>query len=522
MPHSTLRKVGIASLIMMLSIFLSRVIGLFREMVIAYFGGAGSGVDAYQIAFIIPEILNHIVASGFLSVTFIPIFSRYLSEDREADGWRIFSIVYTSFGSLLLLLIIVAVLLAPELVRLLAPGLNDPSTYRMAVRMTRIIIPAQFFFFSGGMYMAVQFAKERFALPALAPLFYNMGIICGGVFLGPRLGMEGFAWGVLFGAFVGNFAVQYLGARQVGMKFSLFFHFRNPDLIRYITLTLPLIFGLTMMFSTEIFLKFFGSFLPAGSIAGLNYGLRVMLMMVGLFGQAVGVAATPYLSRLAVEKRLDELNNLLNTTLRYLGLVIPLSALLMVLRTEVVVILFQRGRFGPAATALTAQVLLFLMTGAFAFAAQTVVVRGYYAVQNTLLPAAMSSFAVLLSIPVYIVGMKFWGISGIALAISLSSILQVLILYMIWNRKNRNTQSRDVYLAYGRLLVLSAILGGILELLKNQLHFHLPETTFLSSMIICLIVGALFSLLMIVAAKYFKIQEFTDTIDTIKARFHRA
>jgi len=522
MSQSIHRKVGIASLIMMLSVFLSRVIGLFREMVIAYIGGASGDVDAYQVAFVIPEILNHIVASGFLSVTFIPIFSRYLSQKREADGWQIFSVIYTIFGSLLLLLIVIAVLLAPSLVKLLAPGFDDPVKFQMAVRMTRIIIPAQFFFFSGGIYMAVQFAKEKFALPALAPLLYNTGIIGGGVFLGPKLGMEGFAWGVLAGAFIGNFAVQYFGARQIGMKFSPAFDFRNPDLIRYIKLTLPLIVGLTMMFSTEIFLKFFGSFLPPGSIAGLNYGLRVMLMMVGLFGQAVGVAAMPFLSRLAVEKRFDEMNSLLNTALRYLGLVIPLSVLFIVLRKEVVTILFQRGQFDPDATALTANALLFLMTGAFAFAAQTVVVRGYYAMQNTLLPTALSSFSVLLSIPIYIIGMNLMGVSGIALAISLSSILQVTLLYFFWNRRSGNTQSGKVYLFYGRMFILAAILVGILEPLKNMLRFQLAENTFFNSMIICLIIGPLFLFFIMVVAKRFNIPEITDTINQIKSRLHRS
>jgi putative peptidoglycan lipid II flippase len=522
MSQSIHRKVGIASLIMMLSIFLSRVIGLLREMVIAYIGGASGDVDAYQIAFIVPEILNHIVASGFLSVTFIPIFSRYLSKDREEDGWRIFSIIYTVFGSLLLLVIIIAVFLAPALVKLLAPGFDDPVKFQMAVRMTRIIIPAQFFFFSGGIYMAVQFAKEKFALPALAPLLYNIGIITGGALLGPKLGMEGFAWGVLAGAFIGNFAVQYFGAKKVGMKFFPAFDFRNPDLIRYIKLTLPLIVGLTMMFSTEIFLKFFGSFLPPGSIAGLNYGLRVMLMMVGLFGQAVGVAATPFLSRLAVEKRFDEMNSLLNTTLRYLGLVIPFSVLFIVLRKEVVTILFQRGQFDQAATALTSQVLLFLMTGAFAFAAQTVVVRGYYAMQNTLLPAAIVSFTVLLSVPIYIIGMNLMGVSGIALAISISSILQVMLLYFVWNRTSGNSQSRKVYLFYGRMFILAAILGGILEPLKNLIHLQLAENTFFNSLIICLIVGTLFLFFIVVIAKRLDIPEITDTINQIKARLHRA
>ena len=178
---SNYKKIGWASLIMMISVFSSRVIGLVREMCIAYVGGAGGSVDAYQVAFIIPEILNHVVASGFLSVTFIPIFSSYLTDGKEAEGWRIFSIIFNTFGAFLLILIAVAFYFSPTLVTWLAPGLTNPLHFNQAVKMTRIIMPAQFFFFSGGLFMAVQFTKEKFFLPALAPLIYNIGIIGGGI-----------------------------------------------------------------------------------------------------------------------------------------------------------------------------------------------------------------------------------------------------------------------------------------------------------------------------------------------------
>ena len=184
--------------------------------------------------------------------------------------------------------------------------------------------------------MAVQFAKERFFVPALAPLLYNLGIIAGGMLLGPCIGMEAFSWGVLGGAFIGNFVLQYLGAKKAGMKYKLSFDFRHPDFKKYVFLTLPLMFGLTMTFSTEFFLKFFGSFMPGGSIAALNYGLRIMFIMVGLFGQAVGTAAYPFMARLAAENRLEEMNRLLNDTLRGLSAVVPFSALAMVLRHEIV------------------------------------------------------------------------------------------------------------------------------------------------------------------------------------------
>lgn len=507
MTPSLFKKVGVASLIMMASVFLSRVIGLAREMVIAYVAGAGADVDAYQVAFVVPEILNHLLASGFLSITFIPIFSRYLAVDREAEGWRTFSVIMTCFGSLLIAFIALATLFAPQLVAVIAPGIEDPVMKARAVRMTRIILPAQFFFFSGGMFTAVQFAREKFFLPALAPLVYNLGIILCGVLLAARLGMEGFSWGVLAGAFAGNFALQYHGARRVGMDFRPAFDWRHPDLRRYLRLTLPLMLGFTMTFSTEFFVKFFGSFLPAGSIAGLNYGLRVMLVLVAFFGQAVGTASFPYMARLAVEGRLREMNRLLNATLKILSLVVPFSVLLVVLRSEVVRVLFQRGRFDEAAAACTAEALSFLMPGAFAFAAQTVVARGFYATQNTLFPALLGTLAVVLSIPLYLVGLHFMGVAGVSLAISASVVLQVAILFSTWNRRSANPGGRRVYAAFGRMALWSLPAGLLLSAFRRLAVQFVDGSTFGGSLAVAAATGGLFLALLAVSGRLFGIEE---------------
>ncbi|MBC2714746.1 MAG: murein biosynthesis integral membrane protein MurJ [Desulfobacteraceae bacterium] len=518
---SLYQKIGIASLIMMASVFLSRVIGLFREMVIAYAGGAEASVDAYQIAFVLPEILNHIVASGFLSVVFIPIFSRYLAEDREADGWKVFSVILTGFGSLLLLLILLAEWFAPELVGIVAPGIKNPAVKADAIHMTRIILPAQFFFFTGGMLSAVQFAKEKFAIPALAPLIYNLGIIVGGIILHHRFGMAGFSWGVLAGSFIGNFAIQIWGARRVGMTFFILFDFKHPDLRKYILLTLPLMLGLTMTFSTEFFLKFFGSFLPEGSIAALNYSLRVMLMLVGFFGQAVGVASFPFMARMAAENKLAEMNQLLNNTLQYLALVIPFSVLFMVLRHEMILILFQRGQFDETATALTSDVLVFMMVGAFAFAAQTVVVRGFFAVQNTLFPAIYGTIAVILSLPLYYFGMQKMGVQGVALAVSLAAIVQVLMLYSIWNKKSRNNGYPRVWKFYIKIIFLSAAMGVCLEWFRKTALSGINEMTLPGSFLVCLIIGTLFIVLFITAGQILGISEISDLLHRIRNKLFK-
>ncbi len=519
MPSSLNKKVGLAALIMMASVLLSRIIGLLREIVIAQVGGANAAVDAYNVAFNLPDILNHVIGSGFLSVTFIPIFSHYLAREEEAEGWHVFSIILCAFGAVLAALIAFAWSFAHVLVPLSAPGLSDPAQIANAVRMTRIMLPAQLFFFAGGMLMAVQFAKEQFKLPALAPLIYNTGIISGGVLLSPWLGMEGFAWGATCGAFLGSFLVQYFGAKRVGLRVNMIFDWRHPDLKKYVTLTLPLMLGLTMIFSNELLTRFFGSYLPEGSIASLNYALRVMFILVAFFGQSASAASFPYLARLVAESKMAEMNKLLNDTLRrYIALVIPCSALLFLVRHEAIHILFQRGRFDTLATARTAEVLGFFLIGAFAVAGQTVVVRGFYATQNTLFPTIVSTLSVAASLPLYWLGVQQWGSAGLALTISLASIAQVTLLYALWNRRSRNAGSREVYSFFVKIIALSLGLGFGLHWFKSYALRGLDAGTFVGCVLICAVMAVLFGALFIAAAHVLRVREVTEVLRRIKRR----
>ena len=500
------KKIGMATVIMMASIFLSRITGVAREMVLAALAGAGTAVDAYRVAFVLPEILNHILASGFLSVTFIPIFSRYLTDDQEQNGWHTFSNILTVFGTILAALIVLAMILAPHVVPLLAAGRQDPEFIALAVRMTRITLPAQFFFFAGGMLMAVQYTKNQFLFPALAPLVYNLSIIAGGWFLSRHMGVEGFCWGALAGAAIGSFAIQFYGAMRIGMRFRPVVDVGHRDLRRYVALTLPLMIGLTMVFSTELFSKFFGSFLPAGAIAWIDYAMRVMLILVGFFGQAVGVASYPYMARLAAQGKIQELNDTINKVLRYLSIVIPLSILVVVLRFEIVRVLFERGHFTPGDTKMTAMILCCLMVGAIAFVTQTVVNRGFYATQNTLLPTIFGTIAVLLSLPVYWFGLKLLGIAGVGLAISASAMLQTLLLFSVWNRRSGNKGALRVYQAYFKAILAGLVIGAALWLVHRELGGFLDAATLLTDAAMIGIVSAVFVILTGLWGWFFKIE----------------
>lgn len=503
----TLKKIGFASFIMMASVFGSRIIGAFREIAIADVGGVQAGVDAYQVAFIIPEILNHIVATGFLSVTFIPIFTSYLVSGREKEGFKIFSIILNTFGLVLLFFIITAMVFAPAIVSVFAPGIKDPVTFKLAVKMTRIIIPAQFFFFCGGLFMAVQFAKEKFFIPAIAPLIYNFCIIAGGLILSPFIGMEGFAWGVLIGALLGNFALQIYGAKKAGVFYFPLVSLSHPDLKKYILLTLPLMVGLTMTFSVEILVKFFGSFLDTGNIAALNYCIRVMFILVGLFGQAVGVAAFPFMAKLAKKEDFSELNQVLNSTLKFIFLVIPISVFFMVLSHEIIQVLFERGNFTPQATALTAGILPYFMVGAFAFSAQNLVSRGYYATQNTLFPAIFTSLCVILTLPVIYYFMTFMGARGVALGLSITVTVQALVLFELWNKKSHNTGKKEVYLFFLKMIPVSLIIGCLLYVSANYLRELITISGFWASLALIFTTGIEFCLLFLLTGYILGINE---------------
>ena len=506
------RKVTIASLIMMMSVLLSRAAGFVREMIIAWIGGAGPMVDAYQVAFIIPDILNHIIAGGFMSVTFIPIFTRYLAAGDEEGGWKTFSNILFCFGTLLLVLIAVCMVFAPRLVSLAAPGITDPEMLRHAAYMTRVIMPAQLCFFAGGLLMAVQYSKERFFIPALAPLIYNLGIIWGGLLLGPSMGMYGFAWGVLIGAIVGNLGLQYWGALKIGLKIYPRFKPLDHDLIRYTFLTIPLIVGIGLTFSVEFVFRFFGSYLGAGKIAAMNYALRIMLLLVGFFGQAVGTASYPFMAKMAALGDMRGLNALLDKTVRYLALLIPLSFLVFAVRFEVVRILFERGNFTAQDTVMTGEILGCLLVGAFAFSINTVVVRGYYAVQNTWFPALFGLVFFILSLPLYIWSAVYLRDSmALALVISIASIVQVALLYFMWAYKTRNDNAIKVWQFYLGITAISLVAFAVLWAFKLAVFGAFNPLAagkgFWYSLMVCISCGVVYSVLGLIAGYLFKIEE---------------
>src|SRR5579863_6622174 len=341
---SVMRRIAQSTGIVMASVLLSRVLGFLRDWTVAHQIGSNAATDAYYAAFTLPDFLNYLVAGGSLSLIFIPVFSKYAADGAEEEAWRVFSIVLTFMGLALLALVLAAEFLAPNLVQVITPGFN-PAEKARVVFLTRLMLPAQIFFYLGGVLTAVQYTKGQFVVPSLAPIVYNLGIISGGVLLSSRFGIAGFSVGVLAGAVLGNFGLQIFGARRAGARFHFSLDLKHPGFRMFLRLAIPIMLALSLVFTDDWVIRWFGSYLPAASITWLSYGKTLMRVPLGVVGQAVGVASFPFLAQLFSEGKFEELSRTLTATLKgVILLLVPISLLTIAQREPLVTLVFLHTR----------------------------------------------------------------------------------------------------------------------------------------------------------------------------------
>ena len=293
-----------ATLLLMSAVMLSRVIGYVREAYIAYAFGAGPQTDAYVAAFTLPDWLNYIVAGGAASITFISIYTRFLAEKRDADAKKTFSVVITVMTAVMIVGTVVAEFFTPQFVRWMFHGFS-PAEVDLTVHLTRILLPAQIFFYVGGVVSAVLLSHRLFLFPAFGPLLYNIFIIVGGLIGGRHFGIASLAYGALVGSVVGPFLASVVGAARIGTGYKPSFDVMNPAFREWVKLSVPLMLGVSLVTADDWILRHYASS-GVGDIARLNYAKRLFAVPIAVLGQATGQASLPFFARLFNEKRLRE------------------------------------------------------------------------------------------------------------------------------------------------------------------------------------------------------------------------
>jgi putative peptidoglycan lipid II flippase len=427
--------IGAAAIVVAAGILISRVLGIVRDIVFASMLGADGITDQYVAAFRIPDFANYLLAGGFLTITFIPIFAKYVADNDEAQAWFGFTAILRWLAIGITALIAIAWVLAPTVINALYPSFSAEQIQN-TIDLTRIVLPAQFAFVIGAMFAAVQYAKGSFVIPTLAPIIYNFSIIAGGVAYAARTGEAdpaGFIWGALIGAFVGNLGLQVWGARRVGMKIELSATWKHPAVLTYIAIAFPLMLGQTIVALDETFMSIFGAMVDEGAATELQFARRTMFVPVGVIAQAAAVAAYPTLARLFAEGRGEKLRSTVDRALKYvLVLSIGAAGIAVAMSIPIMRVLFERGEFGADSTLAAASALVMYALAIPVWGALQVITRGLYARRQMWTPVIVGTVATVVAVPVYFLMEDRFGIEGVALASVLTLGGYTAALFVVW------------------------------------------------------------------------------------------
>ena len=386
------RAVGVAAIIWSVTALASRLLGLVRESVIGRTLGQSSQADAYWASFVIPDFLNYLLASGLLSIVFIPLFQKHLTAARktgsEDEAWRSFSALFTVVGGIIITATVGLWFATPAIVRSVF-GELAPADQALVVVLTRIVLPAQIFHVLGGLMSATLQARDKHVLPAMAPIVYVSGIIVGGLVFQSA---KGFAWGVLIGAALGPFGLVLVGTIRSGMRFRP--RLRHPDVRTWLVRSLPVMLGASVIVVDDWIVKHYAAGMGEGSIARLQYGRTLMKVPMGIFGMAAGLAAFPSLSRLFTEGKHAEARAMLTQSLRAMWvLAFATQAALTVAGTEIATVIWGTTRFTHAQHVEIGLYTAVFCLGLWAWSGALLFARGFYAQGRTWPPTLIGTLA---------------------------------------------------------------------------------------------------------------------------------
>ncbi len=425
-----------ATVLLMITMVLSRIVGYVREAYTAWAFGAGPTTDAYIAAFQIPDFLAYLVAGGTISITFISIYARFLAEKREEDAQKTFSVIITVMTLVLGIGVVLAEIFAPQITRLMFHSFK-PEQLDLCVRLTRVLLPAQIFFYVGGIVSAVLSSRRLFLFPALGPLIYNAFIILGGVTFSHSVGIASLAYGALVGTFVGPFLINAIGAARVGTGFSISFDVRNPAFREWVRMSIPLMVGVSLVSADDWILRYFASD-SAGAISHINYAKRLLQVPIAILGQAVGQASLPFFAHLFGEKRMSEFADTVNGSVyRTAAAALLATSLMMAAALPVIDLVYRlpHGHFAFVDSQATATYFFWFSLSLVFWSAQGLYARAFYAAGNTLTPMVASSLITIASLPMYRALYHAFSSVGLALASDLGITANCLVMAILLHRR---------------------------------------------------------------------------------------
>lgn len=469
-----------AAFMIMATVVLSQVLGLIRQRLLVAIFGASNTLGFYFYASSLPDSLFQIIISGALSSAFIPVFSQYLVKGKEKDGYKFASTLLSVSLSIFFVISIILFIFAPQLIHsFVAPGLPDKQVVPIAALM-RIILLGELFFIIASFLSSILQCYNQFLIPGIASALYNLGIIISLLLFSKWLGIYSVSWGVVLGAFLYIILQVPFVLRK---KFKFHFSLRlDKGFFDVLHLMWPRTISIGISNVGVIVTGILISYLMSGprNLVIFDYAKTLAFAPVALFGISIAQAAFPILSREKDNKALFQ-ETLLTSFTQMLYIVLPFSILFLVLRIPIVRLIYGAQQFDWPATVLTGRTLAFFSVSIFAQSLINLLQRGFWALHDTITPLVVVAISTVLMIGA---GAAFlfvyhFGVASIAMAYSLSAIINLILLFVILDRKTGGFEKKPFFISLFKIFSASFFTAFALYIpikLLDQLVFDTTKT----------------------------------------------
>jgi len=511
-----------AGLIVSSAILASRLLGWLRTVVISSTFGASAQLDAYFAAFRIPDLIFQLVAAGALSTALIPVLAGLLARGEDDHAWRVLASVGNAMLLALTVLAIVVAVAAPVIVPIITPGFTE-AQLELTVTMTRVMLLSPIFLAAGAVVGSALNASGRFAAAAGAPLLYNLAIIGAALVLAPAMGVEALAVGVVLGAVLSLLVQLPQLVRLPHFRYRLVVDLRDPPAREALLLMVPRAIGLGVTQITFLVNTALATTLGAGALTAYNVAFTILQIPIGLIGLPLGIVLLPSLSRAAALEQDRDFGRLLVRAIRLLlYALLFLTTVLMVLRVQVVTVLFDYGLFDAQAIEQTSQALLVFMVGLAAHGLIQVLARAFYAHKDTRTPVMAAILSVIVNVVVSIATVGALGLAGLALGIAAGAWFEALLLLALLVRRSPAIEAAPL-LRSGLIYSVGALLAGAVAWgLLGLLSGWLPDMgAKLTSVIVLVLAGGGAALAYVAYSRLLRLPELDGLLAALRLAVRR-
>lgn len=519
-------SITVAAGLVAVSSLISRFLGIFRDRILAGQFGAGDTLDVYYAAFRIPDFIFNLIVLGAISAGFIPILTvlikssknkakNLISEEKNEEAWSFASNLLNILGLFLIIVSTLGIIFAPQLMKLVAPGF-DLEKQIVTANLTRIMFLSPLFLGVSSVLGGILQTFKRFFVYSLSPILYNIGIIIGALYLVSIWGVYGLAWGVVLGAFL-HMAIQVPMVWKLGFRYKTIFNLKNKEILKLGRMMIPRTMSLGLSQINLLVITIIASTLTAGSLAVFNFANNLQSFPVGIFGISFAIAAFPTLSAVASDNK-KIVKHFSQTTRQVLFFLIPATVLLLTLRAQIVRVVLGTGQFDWEDTVLTINTLSYFSISLFAQALIPLLIRVFYARQNSKTPFFIGLFSAALNVVLSLVFSSSYGVAGLALAFSVSNIFNFIMLWLVLHNELESMDEDKILISTVKFSIAAVACGVMVQGVERVVEPYVNMETFIGIFIQSSLAAGLGLFVYLAVCALFKSEELLHFYNAIKCR----